>query len=84
MVVIFNSDESERLQHALSRFLHGAEDFGHAMNRASLSLKGDFNEVALRQRLRQAQQSAGCGNGLKFRFRAAAVFETDRSQDGIA
>ncbi len=84
MVVVFEGDEAERLQHAVLQAPHGAEDFGHSMYRASLGLEGNFDEVALRQRLRQPEQAAGHGNGLQFCFGAAAIFEANRSQDGIS
>jgi hypothetical protein len=54
------------------------------VHRAGLRLESDFYEVSLCQRLRDAQQPSGHGNGLEFRFGAAAVFETNRSQDGIS
>jgi hypothetical protein len=54
------------------------------MHRPGLSLKCNLDEVALRQGLRQAQQASGGRDGLEFSFGAAAVFETDRSQDGIS
>ena len=84
MVVILNCHEAERLQHALGRLAHRAENFGHAVYRTSLGLKRNFDKVALRQRLRQAQQATSGRDGLEFSFGAAAVFETDRSQDGIS
>ena len=84
MVVVLKRDEAERLQDSAGRLAHGTQDFRHAVNRAGLRLKGHLDEVALRQRLRQLQQAAGDGDGLKFRFCAAAVFEPDRSQDGIS
>jgi hypothetical protein len=43
------------------------------VHRPSLRLKGNLDEVALRQRLRQLQQSASHGNGLEFRFCAPSV-----------
>jgi hypothetical protein len=49
------------------------KNFGHAVHRPSLRLKGNLDEVALRQRLRQLQQSASHGNGLEFSFCAAPV-----------
>ena len=54
------------------------------MHRPGLRLKSDFDKVALRQTVGQLQKAAGHGNGLEFSFRASAVFETDRSQDGIS
>ena len=81
MIVVLDRHESEGLEHAVGQFLHRAEDFGHAVYRASLRLKRDFHEVALSQRLRQAQQASGHGDGLEFRFRAASVFQPNRSQD---
>jgi hypothetical protein len=84
VIVIFNSHEAECLQHAFGCGSHRTQDFGHAVHWSGLRLKCDFDEVALCQRLRQAQQSAGGGYGLKFSFGAAAIFKTNRSQDGIS
>jgi hypothetical protein len=53
------------------------------VNRARLRLKRNFDEVALSQRMGQLQQAASDGNGLEFCFGAAAVFESDCSQNGI-
>src|SRR6202012_1190326 len=36
------------------------------------------------QRLPQPQQTSGHGDGLQFRFLAPAIFQPDRSQDGIS
>ncbi len=84
MVVILERDEAERLQHAVRLLLRGTENFGHPVHRPGLRLKSNFDEVALRQTVRQLQKAASHGNGLEFSFRASAVFETDRSQDRIA
>jgi hypothetical protein len=84
VVVILERHEAERLQDALSRFARRAQDFGHAVHRPGLSLERDFYEVALAQRLRYAQQASGHGDGLEFSFGAAAVFEPNRSQNGIS
>ena len=74
MVLILKRDEAEWLQHAVAQLAHGGKGFGHAVNRPSLRLKGNFDEVALRQRLRQLQQSASHRYGLKFSFGAPPVF----------
>ena len=74
MVIILKRDEAERLQYAVGHLPHGAENFGHAMDRARLRLKSNFDEVALSQGLGQLQQAAGNGNGLEFGFCASAVF----------
>ena len=84
MVVIFERDETEGLKNPIRHVTHRAEDFGHAVYWSGLGLKRNFDEVALSQRLRDAQQSSGDGDGLEFRFGAAAVFEPDGSQDGIS
>jgi hypothetical protein len=44
------------------------------MNRSGLRLKCDFDEIALSQRLVQAQQASGHRDGLEIGFRAAAIF----------
>jgi hypothetical protein len=74
MVIILKRDETEWLEHACVRLPHRTQDFGHAMHRARLRLKGEFDERAVPQRMRQLQQSPGHGNGLEFSFGAAAVF----------
>ena len=81
MVVVLKGDEAERLQYSACHFLRGAENFGHAVNRARLRLKGNFDKVALSKRMGQFQQAASNGNRLKFCFCAPAILETDRSQD---
>ena len=57
------------------------ENFGHPVHRAGLRLECNFDEVALAQRLRQEQQASGYRDGLEFRFRTAAVFKANRSQN---
>jgi hypothetical protein len=84
MVVILDRNEAKRLQHAITQLLRRAQDFGHGVHRASLRLEGYFYEVALAQRVGNPQEASGHGDGLEFSFGAAAVFETDRSQDGIS
>jgi len=84
MVVVLQRHKAERLQNAVGHLPRRAEDFSHAVHRASLRLKSNFNEVALSQRMGQVQKASGHGNGLEFSFGAAAVFETDRSQDRIS
>lgn len=84
MVVVFNGHKTEWLQHAVLQAPRRAEDFCHSVDRAGLRLKGDFDEVSLRQRLRDAQQASGHGDGLQFGFGAAAVFEANRSQDRVS
>ena len=84
MVVVFKRHEAERLQYSAGYLTHGTENFRHSVNRARLRLKGHFDEVALRQRLRQLQQAASHRDRLEFSFGAAAVFEPDRSQHRIA
>lgn len=74
MVLILQRDEAERLQYAVVQLPHGGKSFGHAVNRPGLRLKRNFDEVTLRERLRQLQQAAGHGNGLEFSFGAPPVF----------
>jgi|HubBroStandDraft_6_1064221.scaffolds.fasta_scaffold4938568_1 hypothetical protein len=81
MVVVLDRHEAERLQYAVVELTRRAENFGHPMNRAGLRLEGNFDEVALAQGLRQAQQASGYRDGLEFRFRTAAVFKANRSQN---
>jgi len=49
-----------------------------------LGLKRNFDEVALRQRARELQQSASNRDRLEFCFCAPAIFQTNRSQHNIA
>jgi hypothetical protein len=81
MVVVLDRHEAERLQHAVIELAGRSENFGHPVHRASLRLEGNFDEVTLAERLRQAQQASGYGDGLEFRFRTAAVFKANRSQN---
>jgi len=81
MVIILNRHEAEGLQHAVVQLPHRAKDFGHPVHWAGLCLEGNFYEVTLAQRLRQAQQASGYRDGLEFRFRTAAIFKTNRSQN---
>jgi len=74
MVIVLNRHEAEGLQNAVSHLPHGAENFGHAVHGTGLGLKGNFDEVALSQRLGQTQQASGHGNSLEFCFCAAAIF----------
>ena len=83
MVVILQRDEAERLQYTVGHFPHRGENFGHAVHRTGLRLKGNFDKVALSQRMGHLQQAASHRNSLEFGFCAPAVFETDRSQDRI-
>jgi hypothetical protein len=81
MVVILDRHEAKRLQYAVVQLSRRAENFGHPMHRAGLRLEGNFDEVALAQRLGQAQQASGYGDSLEFGFRTAAIFKTNRSQN---
>jgi hypothetical protein len=51
MIVVLKRNETERLQHTISDFPHGSQNFGHAMHRPGLRLKSNFDEVALSQRV---------------------------------
>jgi hypothetical protein len=53
MVVILERDEAEWLQYAVGHFPHRSKNFGHAVHRAGLRLKGNFYEVTLSQGLGQ-------------------------------
>ena len=84
MVLVLDGHEAEGLQHAVGELTHRAEDFGHAVHGTSLRLEGDFDEVSLAQRLLQAEQASGDGDGLEFSFGAAAVFETNGSENRVS
>jgi len=84
MVVVFDGHEAKGLQDAVSELAHGAEDFGHSVHGASLGLEGDFDEVSLPERMLQAEQASGGGDGLEFGFRTAAVFETNGSENRVS
>ena len=84
MIVVLDCHEAKRLQHAVVEFAHRAQDFSHRMHGTSLGLERDFHEVARAQRPIEAQQASSDGDGLEIGFRAAAVFEANRSQDRIS
>ena len=46
MVVVLKRDKTERLQYAIGQLSHRGENFGHAVHRAGLRLKSNFDEVA--------------------------------------
>jgi hypothetical protein len=54
MVIVLQGHETERLQHALIRLLHGSQYFGHSMHGASLCLESNFDKVALAKRIGDA------------------------------
>jgi hypothetical protein len=84
MVIVLDRHEAEGLQNAVRQLSRGSQDFCHAVYGSGLRLERDFHEVALSQRMGQAQQASGHGNGLEFGFSAAAIFQPDRSQDRIS
>ena len=84
MVVVLERDKAKRLQYAVGHLPHRRKNFGHAMHWAGLRLKGYFDEVTATERLGQLEQAASYGDGLEFGFCAPAVFQTNRSQDGVA
>ena len=84
VVIVFDRNETERLQHSLRRFARRAQHFGHAVHRTLLRLKCDFDKVALSERVSQTEQTPGRGNGLQFGFCASSVFHANRSQNGIS
>lgn len=84
MVIIFERDEAERLQHPIGVARNRIENFCHAVHGARFGLKSDLDEIALRELMRQAQQSAGGRNGLELGSGAPAIFCLNRSQDGVA
>lgn len=84
VIVVFERDEAEGLQDAVGSFLHGTENFGHAVDGSGLGLECDLDEDARTERLRQTQEASGGGNGLESGFGAASVFKTDGSEDGIS
>ena len=84
MVVVFDGHEAKGLQNTVGELARRAEDFGHAVNGAGLRLEGDFDEVSLAERMLQAEQASGGGDGLEFGFGTAAVFETNGSENRIS
>ncbi len=84
MVIVLKRDEAEWLEYTIIHLPHRAEDFGHTVHGPRLRLKCNLYEVAFSQRVRKVQQASGGGYGLEFRFGTAAVFQPDRSQDGIS
>jgi hypothetical protein len=79
VVVVFDRDETERLQHTIWHVPHGTENLGHSMHGTSLGLECNLDEISLHQRLRNLQQPAGYGNGLQLSFGAPSVFQTNCS-----
>ncbi len=47
MVLVFQRDETERLQVTVTSGGHRRKHFRHAMYRAGLSLKSDFDKITL-------------------------------------
>jgi hypothetical protein len=84
MVIVFESDEAERLQDTGFRLSHGCQKLGHAVNRPRLGLKREFDEGTCAQSVLELQQASGHGDGLEFCFCAPAIFQTDCSQDRFA
>ena len=84
VIVIFERDEAERLQHAVSRLARGSQYLRHAAHRAGLGLESDFYKISVSQRLPHTQQSAGYGNRFELSFSVTSVFQPDRSQDCIS
>src|SRR5258708_20150919 len=68
VIIVFESDETERLQHARRRLAHGRENLGHAVYRTRLSLKCNFYKLTLRQLNRHFQYSPPYRNPFKFYF----------------
>ena len=84
MIIIFDGHKPEWLQHSIGHTSRRAQNLGHAMHRPGLCLERNFDEVTLRQRLSQPEQAARYRDGLQFSFRAASIFQTDRSQNGTS
>jgi hypothetical protein len=82
MIIIFEGNEAERLQYPRISFAQGCENFGHAVHRARLGLKREFDKRSASQGMLHLQQATGDGNRLKFRSCAASIFQTNRSEDG--
>lgn len=47
MIIVFDRDKTERLQHTFGEASHGAQYLGHAVDRTCLRLKSYFDEVSL-------------------------------------
>lgn len=73
VIVIFEGDKTERLKNASRPRPQGIQHFGHAVNVSGVSLKSDFDEIALGDRGRQLQQASGCGNDLQAGFGTVTV-----------
>ena len=74
VVIIFERNEAEGLQHSSARLASRTEKLGHAVYGTGLGLKCDFDEITLAERRRQLQEPASCRDGLEFSFCAAAIF----------
>lgn len=79
MIVISKSDEAERLQYPIASHAHGIQHLRHALHRAGLRLKSNFNKVTLAQGFGKAQQAARYRDRLKLTFCAVAVFKGNQS-----
>ena len=84
VVIVLKSHEAKWLQNSVWHTSRWTEGLGHSMHRTCLGLESDFDEVSLRQGHGQTQQASGDGNSLKFCLGAAAIFEANRSQNGIS
>src|SRR3989442_12073440 len=84
MVLVFQRDETERLQVTVTSGGHRRKHFRHAMYRAGLSLKSDFDKITLPYRLAQPKKTTGYGNSLELAFSALAIVEHHQCQDRTA
>lgn len=82
VVVVTQGNEAKRLQTCALELLHRWQHFGHTVDGAFLSVKGNLDEIAAGKRLLQFEQSAGDGDGLKFPAFPLATFDMDGGSNG--
>src|SRR5271165_2251157 len=75
VVLVTESHEAEGLEDAAPAFAHRVQHFRHAPHVAGLGLKGDLNEVTLRELPGQLQQASGDRNHLDIALGFLAVAE---------
>src|SRR5207244_109542 len=68
VVVVVHGNEAERLCDYVEAPSHGSEHFCHSVDVAGVRCKGNFDEIAFRERLWKVQQPSGCRDNLQLGF----------------
>jgi hypothetical protein len=66
VIFVAQGNEAERLITRALKLARRVQHFGHAVDRARLSVECDFDEISGGEFMLQLQQSAGHGDGLEF------------------